>query len=94
MSSQPNKGGAPKGNQNATKNKPFADAVRRVLVQEPKQLEAAARALIQKAVAGDSQAVKELADRLDGKPHQTIAADIDANVTVEVVRFGARKAAK
>ncbi len=33
--------------------------------------------LVEKAVAGDIQAIKEVADRLDGKPMQAIEASVD-----------------
>lgn len=36
------------------------------------KLRAVADALVEKAMAGDVQAIKEVADRLDGKPAQAI----------------------
>lgn len=43
---------------------------------------------------GEPWAVKELADRLDGKAMQAITADIDARIdVVELIRFGAKTAA-
>jgi len=36
--------------------------------------------LVTKAIEGDSTAIREIADRLDGKPHQSV--DVDANVTM------------
>ena len=51
-------------------------------------LEELAEKLIAAVEAGDVPAIKELGDRLDGKPHQSIDAQVDATVTVEVVRFG------
>lgn len=97
-----NKGGAPLGNDNAAKNKPWAEALRKALIQyeskDIKQGEALAKVAavtVELALAGDKDARQEIGNRLDGKPHQTVAAEIDASVTVEVVRFGAaRKAAK
>jgi len=78
------KGGQP-GNKNATKNKPFQQALERALAKKGKvdQAEAlldVANALICAAEGGDMQAIKELADRLDGKAVQQL--DIDANVTM------------
>lgn len=71
--------GAPAGNKNATKNKPFADAIRKAIAQgDPERLERIAKKLLDLAEAGDLQAVKELADRTDGKPKQTIGGDDDA----------------
>jgi hypothetical protein len=66
-------GGQP-GNQNAaTKNKPFWDAVTRAIAQEDgKRLRRAAEKLLTLAAKGTPWAVKELADRLDGKAHQSV----------------------
>ncbi len=84
-------GGQP-GNNNATKNKPFADAIERALLLRSKTEQAAgllevANKLIDKAIEGDMAAIKELADRTDGKAHQSIDAVVDASITVEVVKF-------
>lgn len=66
--------GAPEGNNNAGKNKPWADAVRRALLAEDgKKLRQLADKLIERALDGDVTALKEVADRMDGKPAQTIA---------------------
>jgi hypothetical protein len=80
-------GGAPLGNNNAVKNKPYHDALRRVLAQyelrdkEGKVVVPAGEALravvesqVEAAWRGDVQAQKEIADRLDGKPKQQIEA--------------------
>ena len=40
--------------------------------EDMKKLREIARMHIEKAVAGDMQAIKELADRLDGKPAQML----------------------
>ena len=39
-------------------------------------------AIYEKAVAGDVQAATFIADRLDGKPAQTISGDIDNPLTM------------
>lgn len=44
------------------------------------KLRAVAEKLVEKAVEGDIQAIREIADRLDGKPSQQL--DIDANVSM------------
>lgn len=68
--------GAPTGNTNATGSnqaaeRPFRDAVARACAQEDgKRLRKAAEQLLDLAAAGESWAVKELADRMDGKPKQ------------------------
>ena len=80
---------APLGNKNATKNRPWSDAIRRIVVQNNgKRLRATAERLVEAAETGDVSALKELGDRLDGKPLQAIAAEVDANLTVKIVRFG------
>lgn len=50
-------------------------------------LQVIAGKLIDAAQAGEQWAIKELADRLDGKAIQQIDATVDANVTIEVVKF-------
>lgn len=81
--------GAPKGNQNATKGRPWREAIDRAIKRDRAALDNVAKALIAAAQAGDMQAIKELGDRLDGKPPQTIAGDaerpLQARLTVEFV---------
>lgn len=89
-----NKGGAPLGNDNAAKNKPWADALRRAMarysgkgVKTGEALNKLAEKVVEDAIAGNKDAWQEIGNRLDGKPHQTIAADVDASVTVTVKQF-------
>ena len=64
-----NKGGAPVGNQNGKKGKLFYDALRVALVQEDrKKLRKITEKLVQAAESGEPWAVKEIMDRMDGKP--------------------------
>lgn len=64
--------GAPIGNRNASKTKLWEDAIRRaVLADDGKRLRAIAERLLDKAAEGDVAAIKELGDRLDGKPKQS-----------------------
>jgi hypothetical protein len=42
---------------------------------DPRHLRAIARKLFEKAMDGDLQAIREIADRLDGKPAQAIERD-------------------
>ena len=56
--------------------KPFKDALRRavhVIDKETKRkkIELLAEQLLRNALAGDTAAIKEAADRLDGKAHQS-----------------------
>lgn len=72
---------APKGNRFASHDKPWTNALRRVLAQLEVKDEAGAvkvkagealrqiaEATVMQAMAGDKDARKEIADRLDGKP--------------------------
>lgn len=64
------RGGQP-GNKNATKNKAWENTLRRALLAEDgKKLRALADKLIERAQEGDVTALKEIGDRLDGKPVQ------------------------
>ncbi|PDT47320.1 hypothetical protein CO661_14150 [Sinorhizobium fredii] len=68
------------GNANSGRKqeKPFRDALRMELAaagEDNKALRKIARALIEKAEAGDMQAIKELADRTDGKVPQALIGD-------------------
>lgn len=71
VESTENKGGAPIGNKNATKNKIWSDAVRKAITQG-ENINLLAAALVEKALAGDISALKEIGDRLEGKPTQQI----------------------
>ena len=65
----------PRGQQ---RDKPFRDALRMEIAdagEDHKALRQVARALISKASEGDVPAIKEVADRLDGKVAQTIAGE-------------------
>ena len=65
------KAGAPKGNQNGVKN-PWRTMLESVVSKSPLKLRQVAETLIDAAIAGDIQAIKELGDRLDGKPRQAV----------------------
>ena len=66
------KGGGQPGNQNAKKGKLFYDALRLALVQEDrKSLRKITDKLVKAAEEGDAWAVKEIMDRMDGKPVNT-----------------------
>ncbi len=70
------------GNANSGRRqeKPFRDALRMELAaagEDSKALRSIAAALIMAAQAGDMQAIKEVADRIDGKVPQAIAGDED-----------------
>ena len=81
--------GRPKG---STAQRIWADALRKTALERVKEhgnarkLDLAAKAAWAKAMAGDAAVLKELGDRIDGKVPQD--GSIDANITVEIVRFG------
>lgn len=67
---------APAGNQNAKKPKDFESALRRALARSGESvaggLDTVADKLVAAAGLGEQWAVREVADRLDGKPKQAI----------------------
>lgn len=72
--------GAPLGNQNAKKGKAWAEAVKRAIRAKygkewEESLQELAARLVAAADEGDLQALKEIGDRLDGKPKQTVGGD-------------------
>ena len=78
--------GAPVGNQNAKKNKPWADALNRALLAEDgKKLRALADKLIDKALDGDVTALKEVGDRMDGKAAQAITGADGGDLIVRLI---------
>lgn len=76
----------PRGQQ---RDKPFRDALRMEIADADgdfKRLRKIAAALANKAETGDVQAIKEIADRLDGKVAQAIVGDDEADpVKISVI---------
>jgi len=69
VNSTVDKGGAPVGNDNAKKGKLFYDQLRKVLVQNDQlKLRQVSEKLVDAAIEGEPWAVKEIIDRMDGKP--------------------------
>ncbi len=69
--------GAPLGNNNAGKAKLWTHAITKALEKKTKKegveaLAVLAMELIDKVQEGDMGAIKELGDRIEGKPHQSI----------------------
>jgi hypothetical protein len=84
--------GAPKGNKNAASKRPWAAAIERALAKRSltskgEALDDLAEKLLVLCEQGDITALKELADRLDGKSIQMVEAQVDGSLTVEIVRF-------
>lgn len=83
--------GAPTGNQNAAKAKVWTAAIERALEKRGKNranaLDDLAEKLLLRCDSGDITALKELGDRIDGKPAQAIVGVDGGNLIVEVVRF-------
>lgn len=72
--------GAPVGNQNAAKAKRWEAAICRALELRSRRdqveaLDELAGVLLSKAADGDMAALKELGDRLDGKPAQALTGE-------------------
>lgn len=83
--------GAPIGNRNAVKNKLWAETLRRAIAQDSgDRVRKAAEKLLDSAAQGEQWAIKELADRLDGKSAQSTKLGFagDSEVTQLVVSWG------
>jgi hypothetical protein len=75
---------APIGNQNAAKAKVWRAAIMRALERRTasradgiQEIDALAEQLLLAVSSGDLGAIKEFGDRMDGKPHQSVALDGD-----------------
>lgn len=81
--------GAPVGNQNAAKGRRFQKAVERVLARKygdvDKGYEALASVYVELAEARDSQMLRDMADRVDGKPAQAITGPDGEPLTVHFI---------
>ncbi len=73
---------APAGNTNAKKGKEWFDALRKQCVQRG-TLDKAAKALCEKAEAGEAWAIQEVANRFDGKPAQAVELSGELGLTHE-----------
>ena len=81
--------GAPKGNQNSTKDKRvWGKLIRKLAVQEDhKRLHKVAETLFKKAEEGDVACIRELGDRIDGRAEQTISGDSEQPINI-IVKTG------
>lgn len=87
--------GAPLGNNNAGKAKIWEQAIKRALARRIKGsvddgLNDLADKLVEAAAAGDPWALKEIGDRLDGKPVQGIAGPNGEPFTLIIQRDDAK----
>lgn len=74
----------PRGQQ---RDKPFRDALRMELAaagEDHKKLRTIARKLIDEAEGGDMQAIREIADRMDGKPAQAVIGGDDDDPEIKL----------
>lgn len=82
--------GAPEGNNNYKKGAIFNDSLRRAIAQDDgKRIRAAAEKLLDLAAEGTPWAVRELADRTDGKAAMSVALTGDEDKPLyftEIVR--------
>ena len=86
MPFEPGQSGNPAGSQKA---KRFYNALDRAIVQDDsKRLRDTAEKLLDLAAAGEPFAMQMLADRLDGKPAQVIAGDVDNPLQVIIRKQG------
>ena len=84
--------GAPEGNTNAAKGALYNSALKRALARSNKTVDGGlnkvADQLVKAAQAGEPWAIKEVADRIDGKPAQTniLQGDEEKPLITKVVR--------
>ena len=85
--------GAPSGNTNSSKeNRLWANTIRRAIAQsDPERLRRIAEKLLTMAEDGDMQAMKEIGDRIDGKPAQAITGDDESPVRMLIGWMGQSK---
>jgi hypothetical protein len=84
-------GGQP-GNQNAAKGRIWANAINRALAHRSKAsqkdaIDELAGILLDKCAEGDLAALKELGDRLDGKPHQSSDVALSGDLTIRPIDY-------
>lgn len=78
--------GGQEGNNNAGKNKPWTDAVRRALLaNDGQKLRKLADKLIATAMRGNVNALKEIGDRVEGKVPQAITGADGGPIQVQEI---------
>ena len=80
--------GAPVGNKNAQKGRIWNDQLRKAIAQDDgKRLRVSIEKLLNLAANGEPWAIKELADRLDGRPKQTSILEPYDEPEVKVIKI-------
>ena len=72
MPFEPGKSGNPEGGRAHKRQRPVTEMFTRVLVQNPEKLRRACERVLDMAVEGDIMALKEIADRVEGKALQSV----------------------
>ena len=87
--------GAPLGNTNNSKGKMITDELRKVLVQNDRlKVRRIVEKLVEAAEEGDSWAIKEVFDRMDGKPQMAVEMSGTLDLKQEVVNSGLERISK
>ncbi len=83
------RGGQP-GNKNGSANRPVAALITKMLLEKDDgaAMKNIIGALTRKAEEGDTDAARFLIERIEGKPLQPVAADVNQNITVKLIQFG------
>lgn len=68
------------------KEKQAFEALSMEIAADPKRMRRIARALLNKAEEGDMPAIKEVFDRLDGKPAQTVDMNVEKRTASDYTR--------
>jgi hypothetical protein len=83
--------GAPLGNANVERGKRWSGAIRRALneytddnVKQGEALLKIAEGIVREAIAGDKDAIREIGNRLDGKPAQALTLSGDSDSPLDV----------
>jgi hypothetical protein len=80
--------GAPVGNKNAQKGRIWNDQLRRAIAQDDgRRLRASIEQLLNLASNGEPWAIKELADRLDGRPAQTNVLEASQEPELKTIKI-------
>jgi len=79
-------GGAPKGNTNASKAKKLSKMLQDRLT-ERKEEQALMDKLLDLALGGDMAAIKEVFDRIDGKPKQAIVGGDEDDSPIQITQI-------